>query len=205
MKQLMGRKVGMTRVFDETGLEIPVTVIEVQPHAVIGHRTEDDNGYQAVIVGIEENTRQRIPRQIKGQFPDGVTPKRLIREVQTEQDYEVGATFDAGILAPGEAIKIAGTSRGHGFSGVIKRHGFSGGPSTHGSMNHRLPGSTGQSAWPSRVIKGTKGAGQMGNTRCTVKGLRVVEVDPERNLLVVSGAVPGARGGILTITSDERS
>ena len=204
MKQLLGRKVGMTRVYDDGGREIPVTVIEVQPHMVIGHRTEQKNGYEAVIVGVEDDGRRRTPRQIAGQFPEGVEPRRIIRELRQEESYEVGQTIDAGIFSPGERIKISGKSRGRGFAGVIKRHGFHGGPSTHGSMSHRLPGSVGQSAWPSRVFKGTKNAGQMGNVKRTVKGLRIFEVDPERNLLVVTGSVPGARGGLLTVMSDER-
>jgi large subunit ribosomal protein L3 len=204
MKQLLGRKVGMTRIFDEKGRETPVTVIEVQPNVVIGHRTEDRDGYNAVIVGTNDYGKKRVPRQIAGQFPEGVTPKRVIRELAQEQEFEDGQTIDSGIFEPGDQVKVTGTSKGRGFAGVVKRHGFHGGPNTHGSMNHRRPGSTGQSAWPSRVIKGKKGAGRMGGEHRTVKGVRVVEVDPERNLLVLSGAVPGSRGGLICISTDER-
>ncbi len=204
MKQVLGRKVGMTRIYDDTGIEIPVTVIEVEPHVVIGLRTQDKNGYDAVVVGVGEETRGRVPRQIAGQFPDGVDSKRSIHELRAEQDYEVGQTIDAAVFQPGDPVKITGRSRGRGFAGVVRRHGFKGGPNTHGSMNHRLPGSIGQSASPSRVFKGTRMGGRMGGSNSTVKGLRVVEVDAERNLLVISGSVPGWRGGLLTITSDER-
>ena len=130
--------------------------------------------------------------------------KRNIHELRAEQDYEVGQTIDAAVFQPGDPVKITGRSRGRGFAGVVRRHGFKGGPNTHGSMNHRLPGSIGQSASPSRVFKGTRMGGRMGGSNSTVKGLRVVEVDAERNLLVISGSVPGWRGGLLTITSDER-
>ena len=204
MKQLLGRKVGMTRIFDEMGKETPVTVIEVQPSQVIGLRTVERDGYEAVIVGFEDDTRSRVPRQIAGQFPEGVEPKRVIRELQIADAPEVGATLDAGLFQPGDQIKITGVSKGRGFAGVVRRHNFAGGPNTHGSMSHRRPGSVGQSAWPSRVLKGTRMGGQMGNKQRTIKGLRVVEVDPERNLMVVSGGIPGARGGLVTISSDER-
>jgi large subunit ribosomal protein L3 len=204
MKQLVGRKIGMSRLYDDTGLEIPVTVIEVQPHVVIGLRTADRNGYDAIIVGLEDDTRSRTPRQIAGQFPEGVSPKRIIRELQTESTFNVGDSFTAAIFSPGEKVKVAGKTRGRGFAGVVRRHHFRGGPNTHGSMSHRMPGSVGASAYPSRVIKGTLGGGRMGNASNTVKGLRIVEVDPERNLLLVSGSVPGSRGGLVTISSDER-
>lgn len=204
MKQILGRKVGMTRVFEANGTEVMVTVIEVQPHTVIGHRTKDKDGYEAVIVGVEDYGKKRVPGQIAGQFPEGVSPKRVIRELQQEETPEVGQTLDASVFAAGDVVKVTGNTKGRGFAGVVRRHGFGGGPNTHGSMNHRLPGSMGQSAWPSRVLKGTRGGGRMGNAQRTIKGLKVVEADPERNLLVIRGGVPGARGGLVTITSDER-
>ena len=204
MKQLLGRKVGMTRIFDESGMEVTVTVVEVQPHVVIGHRTKDKDGYEAVVVGVEDYGTKRVPRQIAGQFPEGVDAKRVIRELQQNEVPEVGQTLDASVFAEGDRVKVTGTSKGRGFAGVVKRHGFAGGLNTHGSMNHRLPGSTGQSAWPSRVIKGMRGGGQMGNVKRTTKGLSVVEADAERNLLVIKGSIPGANGGLVTITSDER-
>jgi len=204
MKQLMGRKIGMTRVYDEAGREIPVTVIEVQPHVVIGYRTAERHGYDALIVGVEEGSKKQTPRQVAGQYPDGIDSRKFIRELQTDATFQVGDTFGASIFSPGEMVKISGKTHGRGFAGFMKRHHFHGGPATHGSMSHRLPGSIGASAYPSRVLKNTKSAGHMGNAKNTVKGLRVVEVDPERNLLVVSGSVPGWRGGLVTISSDER-
>ena len=204
MKQLVGRKVGMTRIFDEAGWEITVTVVEVQPHVVIGTRTAEKHGYDAVIVGVEEDPKRRTPRRIAGQYPEDISPRRIIKELRQETALEVGTTLDASLFAPGERVKVTSTTHGRGFAGFVKRHHFKGGPSTHGSMSHRLPGSIGASAYPSRVLKGVRGAGHMGNSRCTVRGLRVVEVDPERNLLVVSGSVPGWRGGLVTISSDER-
>lgn len=204
MKQLLGRKVGMTRIYDDTGKEIPVTVVEVQPHVVIGRRTHDKNGYDAVVVGVTEDAKGRVPRQVAGQFPDGIAPKRLIREIKLEKEYETGQTIAADLFAPGDRVKVTGKTRGRGFSGVYRRHGFGGGTDTHGSSNHRLPGSTGMAAYPGRVHKGTRMPGRLGGSNTTVKGLRVVEVDPERNLLVISGSVPGWRGSLITITSDKR-
>ncbi|OQB38206.1 MAG: 50S ribosomal protein L3 [Candidatus Latescibacteria bacterium ADurb.Bin168] len=204
MKQLVGRKIGMTRIFDGAGREISVTVVEVQPHVVIGHRTAEKNGYDAVIVGVEEDSKRRAPRQIAGQYPENVSPRKFIREIKLESTPEIGSTVDASVFSVGDRVKVVGTSKGRGFAGFVKRHHFKGGPNTHGSMSHRLPGSIGSSAYPSRVIKGVKGAGHQGNQSSTVKGLRVVEVDAERNLLVLSGCVPGWRNGLITISSDDR-
>ena len=204
MKQLVGRKIGMTRIFDKAGREITVTVVEVQPHVVIGRRTTEKNGYEAVIVGVEEDSKRRVPRQIAGQYPENVSPRKLIREIRLESAPEIGSAVDASVFAPGDHVKVVGTSKGRGFAGFVKRHHFAGGPNTHGSMSHRLPGSIGSSAYPSRVIKGVKGAGHLGNQSSTVKGLRVVEVDPERNVLLLSGCVPGWRNGLITISSDDR-
>ncbi len=204
MKQLVGRKVGMTRLFDETGKETTVTVVEVQPHVVIGTRTRDKHGYDAVIVGVQEDPKRRAPRPVEGQYPKDIAPRRYIREVRLETAPEVGSIIDVSIFSPGEQVKVTGTTKGRGFAGVVKRHHFRGGSRTHGSMQHRLPGSIGSSSYPSRVLKGLRMGGHMGNARTTVKGLRVVEVDPEHNVLVVSGCIPGARGGLVTITSQER-
>lgn len=204
MKQLVGRKVGMTRLFSEAGKESAVTVIEVQPHIVIGHRTKDKHGYDAVVVGLEEDPKRRAGRAAEGQYPKDTAPRRYIREVRHETAPEVGSLIDVSVFAPGDPVKVTGISKGRGFAGVVKRHHFRGGPNTHGSTNHRLPGSIGSSAYPSRVLKGVRMGGHMGNARTTVKGMRVVEVDPERNLLVISGCIPGARHGLVTISSDER-
>jgi len=204
MKQLVGRKIGMTRIFDGAGREISVTVVEVQPHVVIGHRTAEKNGYDAVIVGVEEDSKRRAPRQIAGQYPENVSPRKLIREIKLESAPEIGSTVDASVFSVGDRVKVVGTSKGRGFAGFVKRHHFKGGPNTHGSMSHRLPGSIGSSAYPSRVIKGVKGAGHLGNQSSTVKGLRVVEVDAERTFWLLSGCVPGWRNGLITISSDDR-
>lgn len=205
MNQLVGRKIGMTRIFDGAGREISVTVVEVQPHVVIAHRTADKHGYDAVVVGVEEDAKRRAPRQIAGQYPENVSPRKMIREIRLNSTPEIGALVDANIFSVGDVVNIVGTSKGKGFAGFVKRHHFKGGPNTHGSMSHRLPGSIGSSAYPSRVIKGVKGAGQMGNHSCTVKGLRVVEIDTERNVLLLSGCVPGWRNGLITISSDDRN
>jgi large subunit ribosomal protein L3 len=197
---LMGRKVGMTRVFEEGHGMIAVTVIQAGPCYVTQVKSAENDGYDAVQIGFEES--RKLSKGERGHLQkNGLPPLRELMELRTNQaGVSVGDKIDVGIFRAGDLVNVTGTSKGHGFTGVVKRHGFSGGPKTHGqSDRHRAPGSIGSSATPGRVLKGTKMAGHHGGSRVTVTHLRVVRVDPERNLLTLEGAVPGAAGGLVTV------
>ena len=199
---LIGKKIGMTQVFDDQGNVIPVTVIKAGPCAVIQMKTEENDGYSAVQLGLVEDKENPVNKPMTGHLKKAdAASVRFLREFRFNAGGEVkeGSQFFADIFAPGDLVDIIGTSKGKGFAGVIKRYGFSGGKATHGSMFHRRPGSIGQSAWPSRVIKGKKMPGHMGSERVSVRKLQVVKVDRDNNLLVVKGAVPGGKGGFLLI------
>lgn len=196
---LLGKKVGMTQVFTETGVAVPVTVIELGPNFVTQLKTLERDGYSAVQVGFSETKRLNMPE--KGHLK-GLPPLKHLREVRSENGDEltVGQQIDASIFAKGDKVDIIGTSKGKGFAGVVKRHGFAGGPKTHGqSDRHRAPGSIGASATPGRVFKGMRMAGHMGNERCTIQNLEVVEVYPDRNVMLVKGSVPGAKNQLLVV------
>ncbi len=203
MEGIIGKKIGMTQTFDENGNVIPVTVIQAGPCAVIQTKSTDKDGYAAVQLGFIEPTPKKRPNKpTLGHFKASeVPPTRILREFRFDGSAEVkpGDQFTVDIFQVGEKLHITGTSKGKGFAGVVKRWGFHGGRKTHGSMFHRAPGSIGASAYPSRVTKGKKMPGQMGNERRTVQNLTVVETDQEQNLLLVKGAVPGAKGGYLII------
>ncbi len=201
---MLGKKLGMTRVFDEAGNVVPVTVIHTEPNVVVQRKTAEKDGYEAIQIGMDKRKRSRVNSPMTGHFgAAGVEPVRWLRELHCEADLEASAgdeirvedTFEAG-----QTVKITGTSKGKGFAGAMKRHGFIGGPATHGSKVHRQPMSSGATD-PARVIKGTKKPGHMGSVRNSVMGLKVVQVDANRNLLLVKGAVPGANGGLLIITA----
>ena len=200
---IIGKKVGMTQVFAEDGRAFPVTVIEAGPCVVVQRKSKDKDGYAAVQIGLVESRKiKRTTKPMKGHFDKaGLPPCRVLRELKVAEDAEdaVGDKISVELFAPGDKITVVGTSKGRGFQGVMKRHNFSGGKATHGSMFHRAPGSIGQSAYPSRVFKGMKGAGHMGSDRVTVKNLQVVRVDAGNNLLIVRGSVPGAGGSYVVI------
>lgn len=200
---IIGIKVGMTQTFDEKGNVIPATVIKAGPCTVVQKKTREIDGYAAVQLGlIDGKEYNKATKPVRGHFDKaGLPPVRVLREFRCEEtgDLKEGAQFFVDIFSVGEKINVIGTSKGKGFAGVIKRHGFKGGKKSHGSMFHRAPGSIGQSAWPSRVIKGKKMPGHMGDARISVKNLTVIEADKENNLLVVKGAVPGAKGGLLLL------
>jgi len=200
---IIGRKVGMTQIFDEDGKVIPATLIEAGPCTVIQRKSVEKDGYEAVQVSLpDRKAAKRTNRPTLGHFKaSGVPPSRVLREFRFDSSSEVkpGDQFFVDLFKAGEKVNIVGISKGKGFAGVVKRWGFHGGRKTHGSMFHRAPGSTGCSATPSRVLKGKKMPGQLGSERVTVKNLIVVESDKEKNLLVVKGAVPGAEGGLLLI------
>jgi len=200
---LIGKKIGMTQTFDEKGNVSPVTVIKAGPCTVIQKKTREKDGYSALQLGlIEEKGRKKATKPLIGHYnKSGIPPVKILREFRFEEQKEVkeGDQFFVDIFQVGEQVHVVGTSKGKGFAGVMKRWGFHGGKASHGSMFHREPGSIGASAFPSRVIKGKKLPGHMGNRRVTVRNLKVIQADKENNLLVVKGAVPGARGGYLFI------
>ncbi len=203
VKGLIGKKIGMTQQFDDNGNAIPVTIIQVGPCTVIQKKGEQKDGYPALQLGFVEKKPKRKPNKAQvGHFAKaGLPPTPVLREFSYEAKDEVkeGDQYSVEIFQVGEKVDVVGTSKGKGFAGVIKRWGFHGGKGSHGSMFHRAPGSIGCSADPSRVLKGKKLPGQMGNERVTVKNLSVIETDKEHNLLVVKGAVPGAKGGYVLV------
>jgi large subunit ribosomal protein L3 len=203
-KGIIGTKVGMTQLFDqESGRVTPVTVIEAGPCPVVAVRTPETDGYTAVQLAFGAVKEKRLTRPEAGHLKAaGVAPHRTLVEIRGADGLAAGDTVTVESFEPGERVKVSGVSKGKGFAGTIKRHRFSRGPVSHGSHNVRAPGSIGASATPSHVYKGTKMAGQMGSQRVTQRGLRVVEIDAERNLLLIEGAVPGATGGIVEVRSD---
>jgi large subunit ribosomal protein L3 len=197
---LIGKKLGMSQVFDETGLARPVTVLEVGPCIVTQIKTPERDGYGAVQLGF--GLDKRLNRPERGHRKASGFMSRTLREVPADNvaDFAVGQVITADAFAEGELVDVVGTSKGRGFQGGVKRHGFRGGPRTHGQSDRlRAPGSIGSSATPGRVFKGMRMAGRMGNDRVTVQNLKVLRVDPERNLLLVQGSVPGANQGLVLV------
>jgi len=203
---LIGKKVGMTQSFDAEGNAIPVTVIKAGPCTVIQKKSNEKDGYTAVQLGLVEEKGVKKPTKPQaGHFQkSGLPPARILREFRTSDPAELkeGDQVLVDIFQEGERVHVTGTSKGKGFQGVVTRHHFRGGRATHGSMFHRAPGSIGASSYPSRVLKGTRMGGHMGQDRVTVRNLTVVRTDKENNLLVVKGAVPGPRGSTLLIRKD---
>ncbi len=197
---VIGRKIGMTRVFTDAGVSVPVTVIEVEPNRVTQAKTVDTDGYRAVQVTVGERRASRVSKPMAGHFAKAnVEAGRTLREFRLAEgeaeDVAAGAEFKVDIFEAGQKVDVTGTSMGKGFAGTIKRHNFRGKDATHGnSLSHRTPGSIGQNQTPGRVFKGKRMAGQMGNVRRTAQNLEVVRVDAERNLLLIKGAVPGSKG-----------
>ena len=203
MKAIIGRKLGMTQLFTEDGARLAVTVIEAGPCPIVGVRTLDIDGYDGVQLAYQTVDLTDLSKPEAGHFKKaGVGPHRHLTEFRGTTDLAVGEAVTVGVFGPGDHVKVSGTSVGKGFAGTIKRHGFSRGPVSHGSHNVRAPGSIGQSAWPSRVFKGKRMAGQMGNKRITQRGLTIIDVDPTRNVLLVSGAIPGPKGSLVEIRED---
>src|ERR687886_2984023 len=204
MAALLGRKLGMTQVFAEDGRVERVTVVEAGPCHVTGIRTRERDGYEAVQLGFAEVKEKRLTKAERGHLAKAdAPPLRRLAEFRDEAaELQIGETVTVEVFEKGQTVKVSGTSKGKGFQGTIKRHNFSRGPVTHGSHNVRAPGSIGASATPSRVFKGIRGPGQMGNKRVTQRGLEVVDVLPDRNLLLVRGSVPGSRGATVEIRTD---
>ena len=203
-KGIIGTKLGMTQIFDqESGKVTPVTVVEAGPCPVVQVKTPETDGYTAVQLAFGAVKEKRISRPEAGHLKKaGQGPHRHLVEIRDAQGLAVGDSVTVESFEPGELIKVSGRSKGKGFAGTIKRHNFSRGPVSHGSHNVRKPGSIGASATPSRVFKGMRMSGHMGDERVTQRGLRVAEVDAERNLLLIAGAVPGSVGGVVEIRSD---
>jgi large subunit ribosomal protein L3 len=206
MKGIVGRKLGMTQVFDEeTGAVTPVTVIQAGPCPVVAVRTQDADGYDAVQLAYDEVPERKLTKPKLGYLTKHeVGPHRRLIEIRGQSELTPGETVTVESFEPGDRVKVSGVSIGKGFAGTIKRHNFSRGPTSHGSHNIRKPGSIGASATPSRVFKGMRMAGHMGAKRVTQVGLRVHSVDPEENLLLVKGAVPGPKNAIVEVREEIR-
>lgn len=191
---IIGKKLGMTQVFDDTGKLIPVTVVQVAPNVVVGKKTADKDGYDAVVVGVYEKKKTRVSKPYGGQFAEGLSPTRILREMRDfEKDVQVGDVLNAALLEGTRYVDVTATSKGKGFQGVVKRWGFGGGRSSHGSKFHREPGSTGQSTYPHKSFKNVKLPGRMGRERVTVLNLKLVRIDTEKGVVLVRGALPGPR------------
>ena len=207
-KALIGKKVGMTQIFDEKGKVIPVTVIEAGPCVVAQVKTVESDGYNAVQLGFGDIKESKVNKPIKGHFTKSkLTLKKHLREFRIDDvaSVKVGDELKADVFVKGDKVDIQGTSKGKGFQGVIKRHGQSRGPMGHGSMYHRRPGSMGPTSTPGRVFKGKKLPGRMGNNTITIQNLEVVSVDLDKNVILVKGSVPGANGAILKIKSSVKA
>ena len=206
-KAILGKKIGMTQIFDEKGRAIPVTVVEAGPCTVVQIKTKDSDGYEAVQLGFGEVKEKKLIRPIKGHFTKAnITPKKHLREFRLEEiSCNVGDEIKVDIFNKGETVDVTGTSKGKGFQGVIKRHGQSRGPMGHGSMYHRRPGSMGPTSTPGRVFKGKKLPGHMGRVTVTIQNLDVVKVDLDKNAILVKGSVPGAKGAILKLKTSVKA
>ena len=199
---LIAKKLGMTSLFTPEGAHVPVTVLQAGPCVVLQIKTESTDGYKALQLGFGERKASRVNKPLEGHFKksgDGRFTVLQEMPVEKPEDYSLGQTLTADLFKVGERVDVTGTSKGRGFQGVIKRHGFHGGRKTHGGMSHRIPGSIGCSASPSRVFKGKKLPGRYGNDRKTVRNLEIVDIRPDANLILVRGAVPGARSGFVAI------
>ena len=206
-KTLIGRKVGMTQIFDEQGKVIPVTAIEAGPCTVVQVKTVQTDGYNAVQLGFGDIKEHKVIKPVKGHYTkSNLTPKKHLREFRVnELDVKVGDELKADVFVAGDKLDIQGTSKGKGFQGVIKRHGQSRGPMRHGSMYHRRPGSMGPTSTPGRVFKGKKLPGHMGSETVTIQNLEVVRVDLDKNVVLVKGSVPGVKGAILKLKTSVKS
>ena len=201
MKGILGKKLGMTQIFTEEGLVVPVTVVEAGPNVVTQVKTVEKDGYNAIQVGFEDAKEKSLNKPQKGHLAAANVLKKHWKEFRVDavEEFTVGQEIKADLFAAGELIDVTGISKGKGFQGPIKRHGQSRGPETHGSRYHRRPGSMGACSYPGRVFKNKKLAGHMGSVKVTVQNLEVVRVDADKNFILVKGAIPGAKGSVVTI------
>lgn len=202
-KAILGKKLGMTQIFSANGLVVPVTVVEAGPCFVMQIKNKEKDGYNAIVVGYEDKRENLVNKPLLGQFKKaGITPKRYIKEFSIEEgdDYKVGDVIDVSIFNEDDIVDVVGTSRGHGYSGVIKKWNFRRHRMSHGNGPvHRHPGSIGANTYPAKVFKGKKMSGRYGNERVTIQNLRIVKVDTERGVLLIKGAIPGIKGSLVTI------
>jgi len=208
MKEILGKKLGMTRIFSETGDAIPVTVIEAGPCPVVAKKIQEKHGYNAYQVGFGKRRKSRLNKPMAGQFAKvKVEPTQYLREVRYDQsELDVGAVLSVDVFKVGERVDVTGISRGLGFAGTMKRHHFSGANKTHGQSDRwRAPGSIGQSSYPSRVFKGMRMAGRMGREKVTVVNLEIVQIVEKENLMLVKGAVPGNKGSLVKVRTTNRA
>jgi len=202
MKELYGKKLGMTQYQNEEGIVVPVTVIEAYPMVVVAKKTTDKEGYNAIVVGFADVKENKVNKPQKGVFEKaGVPVKKYVKEIKVENsdEYEIGSTITLDVLEAGDHVDVHGVSKGKGFAGVIKRHGLHRGPTTHGSNYHRRPGSMSAGTNPGRVFKNKKLAGHMGNVNRTALNLEVIKVDTEKNAVLVKGSVPGAKNSVVNV------
>ena len=200
MLGLLARKVGMTQVFDETGSLVPVTVVRVEPNVVVAQKTGEKDGYEAVLLGVDELKKNKASKPYAGQFPENIPPQKTLQEFRDfEKEVAIGDKLGAEVFEGIRYVDVIGVSKGKGFQGVVRRYGFGGGRATHGSKFHREPGSTGQSTYPHKTFKNVKMPGRMGRERVTVLNLRVVKVDTEKQLVLIRGAVPGVNKGLVVV------
>lgn len=207
MKGILGKKLGMTQIFTEEGIVVPVTVVEAGPNVVTQVKTVEKDGYNAIQVGFEDAKEKSLNKPQKGHLAAANVLKKHLKEFRVDavEEFTVGQEIKADLFAAGEKIDVTGTSKGKGFQGPIKRHGQSRGPETHGSRYHRRPGSMGACSFPGRVFKNKKLAGHMGSVKVTVQNLEVVRVDADKNLILVKGAIPGPKGSMVTIKEAVKS
>ncbi|MBQ3422535.1 MAG: 50S ribosomal protein L3 [Romboutsia sp.] len=207
MKGILGKKLGMTQIFTEEGIVIPVTVVEAGPNVVTQVKTVEKDGYNAIQVGFEDAKEKSLNKPQKGHLAAANVLKKHLKEFRVDavEEFTVGQEIKADLFAAGEKIDVTGTSKGKGFQGPIKRHGQSRGPESHGSRYHRRPGSMGACSFPGRVFKNKKLAGHMGSVKVTVQNLEVVKVDADKNLILVKGAIPGPKGSMVTIKEAVKS
>ena len=207
MKGILGKKLGMTQIFTEEGIVVPVTVVEAGPNVVTQVKTVEKDGYNAIQVGFEDAKEKSLNKPQKGHLAAANVLKKHLKEFRVDavEEFTVGQEIKADLFAAGEIIDVTGISKGKGFQGPIKRHGQSRGPESHGSRYHRRPGSMGACSFPGRVFKNKKLAGHMGSVKVTVQNLEVVRVDADKNLILVKGAIPGAKGSMVTIKEAVKS
>ena len=207
MKGILGKKLGMTQIFTEEGIVVPVTVVEAGPNVVTQVKTVEKDGYNAIQVGFEDAKEKSLNKPQKGHLAAANVLKKHLKEFRVDavEEFTVGQEIKADLFAAGEKIDVNGTSKGKGFQGPIKRHGQSRGPESHGSRYHRRPGSMGACSFPGRVFKNKKLAGHMGSVKVTVQNLEVVRVDADKNLILVKGAIPGPKGSMVTIKEAVKS
>ncbi|MDR1466040.1 MAG: 50S ribosomal protein L3 [Treponema sp.] len=200
MLGLMAKKMGMTQIFDEQGNLIPVTVLRFDPNVVIAQKDKEKDGYNAVVLGVDDEKKNHITKPYAGQFPEGVIPKKYLREIRDfDEEVKVGAVVGVEVFEGCHYVDVIGISKGKGFQGVMKRHGFQGGRYSHGSKFHREPGSTGQSTYPGKTFKNVKLPGRMGRERVTILSQKVVKIDIDKQFMLIRGAVPGVNKNIVLV------